>query len=332
MILEESQTKQTTAKMTMRAAVLVAPGKMSVQEVPIPEPAADQVRIRVERCGVCASNIPTWEGRPWFTYPLEPGALGHEASGIIDALGENVQGWQVGQRVAALSYNGYAEYDIANANTLVAVPKEIGGWPFLGEPLGCALNIFKRSQIRAGQTVAIIGAGFLGALLIQLATRAGARVLALSVRKYSLDVAESLGAIPIPSEDRYAAIEQVKSLTNGEFCPVVIEATGKQEPLHLAGELTAVRGRLVIAGYHQDGMREINLQLWNWRGIDVINAHERDENIYVEGMREALAATLAGDIDPKPLVTHFLPLEELPLALELTANRPNGFLKAVVMP
>jgi hypothetical protein len=53
----------------------------------------------------------------------------------------------------------------------------------------------------------------------------------------------------------------------------------------LAGELCAERGRLVIAGYHQDGMRQVNVQLWNWRGIDVINAHERDPQAYVDGMR-----------------------------------------------
>ena len=65
-------------------------------------------------------------------------------------------------------------------------------------------------------------------------------------------------------------------LTGGRFCDVVIEAVGKQWPLDLAAELAGERGRLIIAGYHQDGLRQVNMQLWNWRGLDVINAHQRD--------------------------------------------------------
>ena len=80
----------------------------------------------------------------------------------------------------------------------------------------------------------------------------------------------------------------MKELTDGRWCERVIEAVGLQWPLDLAGELTGERGRLVIAGYHQDGPRQVNMQLWNWRGIDVINAHERDPQRYVDGMRAAV--------------------------------------------
>ena len=78
---------------------------------------------------------------------------------------------------------------------------------------------------------------------------------------------------------------------------MVIEATGQQRPLDLAAELTRVRGRLVIAGYHQDGPRSVNMQLWNWRGIDVINAHERDPEIYRRGMDEGVRLLAAGGLD-----------------------------------
>jgi len=112
---------------------------------------------------------------------------------------------------------------------------------------------------------------------------------------------------------------------------VVIEATGKQWPLDLAAELTRERGRLVIAGYHQDGPRQVNMQLWNWRGLDVINAHERDPQVYVAGIREAIAAVCDGALDPLPLYTHTLPLERLTEGLTLTAERPDGFIKALVL-
>jgi threonine dehydrogenase-like Zn-dependent dehydrogenase len=203
--------------------------------------------------------------------------------------------------------------------------------PFPAEPLGCATNIFRRSCVQAGQTVAIIGIGFLGALLTRMAVSAGARVLAISRRPFSLDVATKMGADEtVPLDDHWKIIESVKQLTKGEFCDVVIEAVGRQWPLDLAAELTKIRGRLVVAGYHQDGARQINMQLWNWRGLDVINAHERDPKVYHAGMRQALEEVATGRLDPLPLFTHRFPLEELGKAIEMTRDRPDGFLKALI--
>src|SRR5213082_2308555 len=81
----DPEESRTTAARTMRAAVLVAPMTFEVREAPVPEPGPEQVRVRLEGCGVCASNIPPWEGRPWFNYPMEPGGLGHEGWGSLDA-------------------------------------------------------------------------------------------------------------------------------------------------------------------------------------------------------------------------------------------------------
>jgi threonine dehydrogenase-like Zn-dependent dehydrogenase len=101
--------------------------------------------------------------------------------------------------------------------------------------------------------------------------------------------------------------------------------------LDLASELTSERGRLVIAGYHQDGPRQVNMQLWNWRGLDVINAHERDPRVYVEGMRSAIRAVEAGVMNPRPLYTHTFALDELPRAFETLAQSPEGFVKALIV-
>ncbi|AUW60055.1 L-iditol 2-dehydrogenase [Sphingobium sp. SCG-1] len=315
----------------MEAAVQTGPGEMEVAMVPIPEPREGQVRVKLEGCGICASNLTPWEGPEWMTFPGEPGNLGHEGWGVIDAVGDGVTGVQVGQRVAALSSRGYAEYDIADAAAVVPLPAALNGLDFPGEPFGCAFNIFRRSDIRAGQTVAIVGIGFLGAILTRLATDAGARVIAISRRPYSLEVARDHGAAEvIPMEDHHAIIEQVKTLTDGRFCDRVIEAVGKQWPLDLAGELVAERGKLIIAGYHQDGPRNVNMWLWNWRGIDVVNAHERDPQVYAQGIRDAIAAITEGRLDPKPLLTHRFPLSRLGEALDAARDRPDGFLKAVV--
>ncbi len=211
------------------------------------------------------------------------------------------------------------------------LPETLEGRPFPGEPLACVMNVLRRSDVQPGQTVAVIGVGFLGSLLTGLAVRAGARVLAISRRPFALEVARSQGAERTFSlEDPSRVVGEVMALTRGEGCERVIECVGKQGPLDLAGELTRVRGRLVIAGYHQDGPRQVNLRQWNWRGIDVINAHERDPRIYAEGLREAVAAVEDGRLDPFPLLTHGFPLERLADALRITEKRPDGFMKSWV--
>jgi threonine dehydrogenase-like Zn-dependent dehydrogenase len=315
----------------MRAAVLIGPGKVRIEEVECPNPAPGQVRIRLEGCGVCASNLTPWAGPEWMQFPTVPGALGHEGWGVVDALGEAAAGVSIGDRVAALSYQSYAEYDVADADAVVRLPDALAAQPFPGEPLGCAMNIFRRCEIGPGQTVAILGIGFLGAILTRLAANAGARVIAISRRRFALDVARRMGAADrIAMEDHGGIVEQVKELTGGAFCDRVIEAVGKQSPLDLASELTRERGRLIIAGYHQDGPRQVNMSLWNWRGLDVINAHERDPRVYANGIREAVAAVASGRLDPRALYTHRFPLERLDAALDATRDRPDGFLKALV--
>ena len=315
----------------MRAAVIAAPGRIEMQEVTVPEPGPGHVRVRLEGSGVCASNLSLWEGQPWFDYPRPAGGGGHEGWGVVDAAGEGVSEVQVGDRVAVLSLHAYAPYDVADADALVLLPPELADRPFPGEPLGCAMNVFRRSRIQSGQTVAIVGIGFLGALLTRLVSDAGARVLAISRRPFSLEVARSMGAAEtVPMDDHLGIIERVRELTDGTFCDVVIEAVGKQWPLDLAAELTRERGTLVIAGYHQDGPRQVNMQLWNWRGLDVINAHERDPRIYREGMRMAVDAVASGRLDPDPLFTHTFSLEQLGDALDATRDRPDGFMKALI--
>ena len=313
----------------MRAAVFTGAQRLHVVSLALPEPGPHDIRIRLEGCGVCASNLPVWEGRPWFAYPLAPGAPGHEGWGRIDALGCDVRGRALGQRVAVLSFHAYATYDTASADAVVPLPPSLEGMPFPGEALGCAMNVLRRSALHPGQTVAIIGIGFLGALLTALATQAGARVIAISRRAFALEIARQYGAATtIRLDDPQHVVAHVHALTGGAGCERVIEAVGLQEPLDLASELTRVGGRLIIAGYHQDGLRQVNMQLWNWRGLEIINAHERDLAVVLEGMRMAVDAVARGTLNPMPLYTHKATLEQLPLVLAAMQQRPDGFLKA----
>ncbi len=318
----------------MRAVVITAPRTCEVRCIDTPRPAADQVLVRVEGCGVCGSNLPLWEGRSWFSYPAPPGNPGHEGWGRVAAVGEDVRSVAVGSRVAFLSDRAFAEYDVAAASSIVELPRPLDTTDVPGEPLGCAMNIWRRSASEPGQTIAVIGVGFLGALLIQLAARAGARVIAISQRPFSLELARRMGAAAALElgDDDGPIVARVLELTGGEGVDRAIELVGLQRPLDLAAKLCRVRGRLVIGGFHQDGPRQVDMFLWNWRGLDVINAHEREPAAYVSGIRAAVSGVLHGGLDPKPLYTHRLDLDRAGEAFELLRLRPAGFVKALVTP
>ena len=316
----------------MLAAVIDRPGSLSIVETAPPEPSPGQVQVRMHGSGVCGSNVPVWEGRPWFDYPLPPGAPGHEGWGVVQRLGEGVEHIEVGQSVSLLSQRAFAEVDVAEADQVVPIPAVLQGAPFPGEAIACGVNVMRRAAVRTGQRVAVVGVGFLGAVLVRLAVQAGADVTAITRRRFALDIAASLGARnQVVLDDTWATINEAKSVNGGHEFDVVIEVTGLQSPLDIATQLTATRGRLIIAGYHQDGSRQIDMQLWNWRGIDVINAHERDPGVYVEGMREAAQLVQSGTLPLNALITHVFPIRAAAEAFRCAVERPEGFLKAAVV-
>jgi 2-desacetyl-2-hydroxyethyl bacteriochlorophyllide A dehydrogenase len=317
----------------MQAAVLVAPRRFEVHSVPVPAVGPRQVLVRIEGCGVCGSSAPVWEGRPWFRYPLEPGAPGHEGWGRVVAAGPEVRRVAVGDRVACLNQRGFAEYDVADEDQVLVLPAALAGQDVPGEALACAWNVFRRGGIEAGQRVAVIGIGFLGALVTQLAARAGAVVWAISRREFAASVGRAMGAAEslVCGDDLDAVVRQIEARTEGRLCERVVEATGFQRPLDLASRLTAGRGRLVIAGYHQDGPRQVDMQLWNWRGIDVINAHERDPAVYLDGMRAAVEAVASGALEPRSLYTHRAELGRINEIFAALGDRPDGYLKGQVL-
>lgn len=315
----------------MRAAILTGNGQLEVVRVTTPVPGPGQVRVKLEGTGVCASNLPVWEGRPWFHYPLEAGAPGHEGWGIVDDVGEGVSPGLLGLRVAMMSSRAYAEWDVTNVASVVPIPKNLHGEPVPGEPLACAVNVMRRAAVQPTETVVVIGIGFLGALLVRLASHAGAHVIAVSRRPFALEIARELGANDtLPFCDRESIINAVSERTGGEMADCVIEAIGSQPALDLATDLTRVRGRIVIAGYHQDGPRQVNMQVWNWRGFDIINAHERDQDVYVRGLTEAVILLKCGVINLEPLLTHCVTLDDMDRAFHLMQDRPDGFLKSYV--
>jgi len=310
----------------MKAFALASPGQFKMFEKGVPLPGDDDIQVKVKVCGVCSSEVAVWRSME----PEEPLFLGHEVSGEVTEVGKNVKRFKKGDRVSVLAEQGFAEYVCVHEEYAVPLsdetPYELG----LGEPLACAMNATKRTNVEIGDTVAIIGLGFMGQLILQGVKLKGAStIIAIDTREEALDLAKELGATTVINAKEDVR-KKVMEMTNHQGVNVVIEATGTQPALDLATDIVKIRGSLIIYGYHQGPPRTTNMQQWNWKGLDVVNAHERDPYVYMEGMKLGIKLLEEGLIKMSPLVTHTFPLEEVNNAFEASVSKPEGFFKAVV--
>lgn len=311
--------------------MLAEPGRFEIVDGPVPGPGRDEVRLDVAVCGVCTSELDMWKGQAGHaTFPWYPG---HEVSGVVEAVGSEVTWPRVGDHVAAwVTTHGFADQLVVEAEHCVpvdGVPPELS----LAEPLACAVNAIEMSEIRLADDVLVIGAGYMGLLLQQLAAQRGPRhLIAVDVRDEALDRALAFGATHVANAATDPAVEIVAELTDGRGVDVSIEATGAQPALSMLGNLTRMSGTVTIAGYHQGEPRLVDLATWNWKAFRIANAHFRDVGVIMRGMRTAGRLLTSKRISMEPLVTHRYPLDRIGEAFATAVEKPEGFVKAVVHP
>ncbi|PLS09662.1 zinc-binding dehydrogenase [Neobacillus cucumis] len=315
----------------MKASILIGPGKSRVIEMPMPEIGATEVLIKVLICGVCMS-----EAYPWSNGMDETAKriLGHEPIGIIEEVGDQVIGFKKGDRVTGLFQKGFAEYTKSDYKQLVKVPDGLDDIEGIGEPLSCLVSGADRTPVRLGDTISIVGTGFMGLGFLQLMKLKGAgKIIAVDVRQEGLDHALSFGAdeavFPDQIEPKYKVLEWDEI---GQGVDVSVEASGSPDALQLAGEMAGAHGVLSIVGYHQsnNGNRNINMDFWNWKAITVINAHERREYIHLKAMESIMKLIQNKKFNMKDLVTHTYSLDEVDRAYEDLKNKPEGFIKGII--
>jgi threonine dehydrogenase-like Zn-dependent dehydrogenase len=188
------------------------------------------------------------------------------------------------------------------------------------------LEARRRTRITLGDTVALIGVGYMGLLMLQVLVISGAgRTAIVDPRTDALRVGLSLGAT-----EAFAPSELSPSDADQLF-DVVIEATGTQEGLDLATRLVREHGVLTILGYHQGPSRSVDLQSWNWKAIDVVNGHVRRRDLLNQSIRRGLELVRLGRLEPKRLVTHRFGLSAVDQAFAALETKPDGFIKAVVV-
>jgi threonine dehydrogenase-like Zn-dependent dehydrogenase len=315
----------------MKMAVLEAPQRFTLTDEPDPLPGPGEVLLRVSACGVCASELDIFTGLAGHAeYPWFPG---HEVSGVVETVGDGVTGLGVGDPVAAwVTTRGFAERIVVPARHCFEagdVPLELA----LGEPLACAVNAVGLVDVSLGDDVVIIGAGFMGHLVHKLVELRGPqRVIVADSRPDALERAESFGATRVVDVTSESLEDAVNEETGGAGADVSIEVTGVQAPLDALGDITKMSGTVAIVGYHQGAPRSIPLGSWNWKAFRIVNAHFRDVDVILDGMRTGMRLLRSGRISLDELVTHRFGLEDMDAAFQTALDKPDGFVKATVMP
>lgn len=263
----------------MRTIEVAFPGgPLELVERPVPEPGPGEVRIRVQACGVCHSDEISKEGYlPGMTYPLTPG---HEVAGVVDALGDGVDGWRVGQRVGVgwfgghcghcepclrgdlmncrnsaitgvTRHGGYAEAMIADATALASIPDDLSA--VKAAPMLCAgistYNALLRCGAAPGDRVAVIGIGGLGHLAVQFAARMGMEVIAIDQGAERESLALELGARCYLDA---ATVDVAEALTAQGGAKAVIATAPNAKSMSEAIAGLSVDGVLLVLGVPEE--------------------------------------------------------------------------------
>ena len=327
----------------MKQAVLRGPGTFEVVDAPVPEIGPQEVLVRVSACGVCASELDMYTGHTDLAFPILPG---HEVSGVVQDVGEAVTRQRPGDRVGIwVTEAGFSEY--VRVHTDFALPA--GDMPLdlaLAEPVACAVNAVEIAGVGLGDDVAIVGAGFMGALVLKLVMLRGPRrVFVADAREEALARAREMGATHTIHVGTESLVDVVRAHTDrapaGTFgdvseldevgADVTFEVTGVQAPLRDVGDATRMAGTVVIVGYHQGGTREIPLGAWNWKALRIVNAHFREVATIMRGMRTGMRLLASGRLHIGDLVTHRFGLDEVGEAFQLAVDKPDGFVKSTVI-
>lgn len=257
----------------MKAITIPEPGDASAlveAEVPTPEPAAGEVRVRVAAAGVNRADVMQRLGH----YPPPPGAPeypGLEVSGTVDAVGDAVSGWSVGDEVCALlSGGGYAEYVCVATEQLLPVPEGISLVDAAALPEVVSTvwsNVFMTANLLPGQTLLVHGGSSgIGTMAIQLAREVGARVAVTAGSADKLEVCRSLGAEILVNYREQDFVEELRTATGGAGADVILDNMGAK---YLARnvDVLADNGRLVVIGLQGGAKAELDLgQLLRKRG------------------------------------------------------------------
>ena len=338
----------------MRAVELSAPhAPLRLVERPVPEPGPGQVRVRVQACGVCGLDLLIQAGGlPGTAFPLVPG---HEAAGVVDALGPDVEGWTPGEQVAIyymhagpdrwsaagrpnlslpMSRMGverdgaFAEYVVVPATTLIRprAPVDPATLAVLTDAVATPYHaLVTIGRVARGETVVVLGVGGIGSNAVQLAHMAGARVVAASRSEAKLTLARALGADEVVQTGGGHDAELIGRAVGGRGADVVVQCAGDPALDALAVAVAGPGGRVVLVGAATQpfAVRATDLI---WRELALLGSRA----FTAQEISACIDLFLDGALRVDHLLDAVRPLEEANDALE--DLRGGGVLRSVLVP
>jgi (R,R)-butanediol dehydrogenase/meso-butanediol dehydrogenase/diacetyl reductase len=324
----------------MKGAAYVGEGRIETITTEQVDPAPGEARIRVAFCGLCGTDLHIAHGN-MDSRVSTPLVFGHEASGTIDAVGDGVTEWHVGDRVTVMpllwdnscaaclagnqhicqnltfigidSPGALQELWTVPASTLVRLPDGMDlRDAALVEPTAVAVHDVRRSELQVGDTAVVLGGGPIGVLIATVARHAGARVVVVELDAARRDRVAALGFEAVAP----TAVEaRIAEWTHGNGADVVFEVSGAAAAIRQATGLLKVRGTLVVVAIHSTP-REVDLQRVFWRELRILGAR-----VYQRADFERAIALLASGVIPvDTLVTSVVPLDQTGQALEDLAS------------
>lgn len=313
------------------------PERLVLADVALPEPGAGEVRVRVEAAGVNFPDALIVQKKYQVQPPL-PFIPGTEVAGTIDAVGADVKHFKVGQRVGAfVGLGGFAEFVCAPAAMVAPLPPGVSTEAAAAFTLTYATShhaLFDRGQLKAGETLAVLGAGGgVGLAAVELGKIAGARVVAVASSEDKLAAARAHGADAIINYGTADLREAIKAATAGKGADVIYDPVGGRHT-EAALRSLAWRGRLLVVGFADGGIPQIPANLLLIKGVSAVGVFwgefaRREPQANQKMLVELFGWLAQGKLNPH--VSHRYPLAEAPQALAaLLERRAVG--KLVVVP
>jgi threonine dehydrogenase-like Zn-dependent dehydrogenase len=307
----------------MRALVNTAPGRLELQEWPLPEPGAGLVRVKTAFCGICATDLQMIAGWERTGFPSIPG---HEWSGVIDAVGAGVDDGLVGSRCVAENMlssggevgfeapGGYGEYLLAQASNLYTLPQD---FPLhlaaLVEPLAVCIRAVQRLRIADRRLALVFGDGTIGLLVLLLLKRAAvAEVALVGGRPFRLELGRQLGALPALDYRDEAAILGLRKVGY----PNIVEASGAEQAMRTAFALAPHGGHVLVIGDYGFATARFAWNDLQHREIELIGS-----NASAGAWEEAVGLAVSGELPLERIATHRFPIRRYEEAFDLARDR-----------
>ena len=341
----------------MKTAVMLGIGKMGFEEREIPTPRENEVLVKLEYVGICGSDLHYYETGAIGDYVVKPPfVLGHEPGGTVVEVGKNVKNLKVGDRVALEpgktcghcefcktgNYNlcpdvvffatppvdgVFQEYVAHEADLCFKLPDHVSTMEgALIEPLAVGFHAAMQGGARAGQTAVVMGAGCIGLVTMMALKAMGvSRVYVVDIMEKRLEKALELGADKVINASMADVVEEVRKLTGGKGCDLVVETAGTQittvQTIHIAKKGATI----VLVGYSKSGEMTLPMSLALDKELTFKTVFSY-RHIYPM----AIEAVAAGKVNLKGIVTDVFDLDEVQKAMDYSVNNKADIVKAVI--